>query len=203
MHGHQDIRELLDSLLRATPHMTFNLLAGPYVIPGQPLASFHWRGRGTSTGRTDPPGFEPAGRLLGGRRRRLSRVPRRPDRQPQGRMRPDDGLRPARTNAGCREPGGTGDRRRAARSHASPARVPTTSEYRGLTRHPRQHRRASAFCEAGVMTLIAVAEMFGISGRRNDLAALLERFERWRRESGAAGATSPPRRLPIRVGSCS
>jgi len=27
--------------------------------------------------------------------------------------------------------------------------------------------------------MIAVAEMFGISGRRNELAALLERFERW------------------------
>ena len=27
--------------------------------------------------------------------------------------------------------------------------------------------------------MIAVAEMFGISGRRDELAALLERFERW------------------------
>lgn len=30
-----------------------------------------------------------------------------------------------------------------------------------------------------VMAVIAVAEMFGISGRQNELAALLERFERW------------------------
>lgn len=30
-----------------------------------------------------------------------------------------------------------------------------------------------------MMSVIAVAEMFGISGRRNELAALLERFERW------------------------
>ena len=29
------------------------------------------------------------------------------------------------------------------------------------------------------MAVIAVAEMFGISGRREELAALLERFERW------------------------
>lgn len=29
------------------------------------------------------------------------------------------------------------------------------------------------------MVVIAVAEMFGISGRRGELAALLERFERW------------------------
>jgi quinol monooxygenase YgiN len=30
-----------------------------------------------------------------------------------------------------------------------------------------------------VMVVIAVAEMFGISGRRDELAALLERFESW------------------------
>jgi quinol monooxygenase YgiN len=29
------------------------------------------------------------------------------------------------------------------------------------------------------MTVIAVGEMFGISGRREELAILLERFERW------------------------
>jgi quinol monooxygenase YgiN len=29
------------------------------------------------------------------------------------------------------------------------------------------------------MAVIAVAEMFGISGRRNELGAVLERFERW------------------------
>ena len=29
------------------------------------------------------------------------------------------------------------------------------------------------------MTVFAVAEMFGISGRREELAGLLERFERW------------------------
>ena len=50
------------------------------------------------------------------------------------------------------------------------------------------------------MTLIAVAEMFGISGRRNDLAALLERFERWaagergcRRYVAAATLADPSR----------
>jgi quinol monooxygenase YgiN len=30
-----------------------------------------------------------------------------------------------------------------------------------------------------VVVVVAVAEMFGISGRRDELAALLERFERW------------------------
>jgi quinol monooxygenase YgiN len=29
------------------------------------------------------------------------------------------------------------------------------------------------------MVVVAVAEMFGISGRREELATLLERFERW------------------------
>src|ERR1700716_1559347 len=29
------------------------------------------------------------------------------------------------------------------------------------------------------MVVIAIAEMFGISGRRDELAGLLERFERW------------------------
>jgi steroid delta-isomerase-like uncharacterized protein len=62
MHGHADVREFLDALWRAIPDMTFELLAGPYVIPGEPRASFHWRGSGTFTGRMDPPGFAPTGR---------------------------------------------------------------------------------------------------------------------------------------------
>jgi|HubBroStandDraft_6_1064221.scaffolds.fasta_scaffold00593_11 steroid delta-isomerase-like uncharacterized protein len=62
MHGHADVREFLEALWRATPDMTFELLAGPYVIPGKPCASFHWRGRGTFTGPMDPPGFAPTGR---------------------------------------------------------------------------------------------------------------------------------------------
>jgi quinol monooxygenase YgiN len=36
-----------------------------------------------------------------------------------------------------------------------------------------------AVCEAQIMAVIAVAEMFGISGRREELTRLLERFERW------------------------
>ena len=62
MHGLRDAREFLQALWRATPDMTFELLAGPYVIPGEPRASFHWRGRGTFTGPMDPPGFAPTGR---------------------------------------------------------------------------------------------------------------------------------------------
>jgi len=62
MHGHHDVREFLQALWRAVPDMTFELLDGPYVIPGEPRASFHWRGSGTFTGRMDPPGFAPTGR---------------------------------------------------------------------------------------------------------------------------------------------
>ena len=62
MHGHDDVREFLQALWRAVPDMTFELLDGPYVIPGEPRASFHWRGSGTFTGRMDPPGFAPTGR---------------------------------------------------------------------------------------------------------------------------------------------
>lgn len=50
------------------------------------------------------------------------------------------------------------------------------------------------------MVVIAVAEMFGTSGRRDELAALLERFERWaagepgcRRYTFAATLADPSR----------
>ena len=50
------------------------------------------------------------------------------------------------------------------------------------------------------MVVIAVAELFGISGRRNELTALLERFERWaagepgcRRYTFAAALADPSR----------
>ncbi len=62
MRGHDQVREFLEALWRAVPDMTFELLDGPYVIPDEPRASFHWRGTGTFTGRMDPPGFAPTGR---------------------------------------------------------------------------------------------------------------------------------------------
>jgi steroid delta-isomerase-like uncharacterized protein len=62
MHGHADVRTFLAALWRAMPDMTFELLDGPYVIPGESRASFHWRGFGTFTGPMDPPGFAPTGR---------------------------------------------------------------------------------------------------------------------------------------------
>jgi steroid delta-isomerase-like uncharacterized protein len=62
MHGHADVREFLEAIWRATPDMTFELIAGPYVIPGEPRAAFHWRGGGTHTGPLEPPGFAPTGR---------------------------------------------------------------------------------------------------------------------------------------------
>jgi steroid delta-isomerase-like uncharacterized protein len=62
MRGHTDVREFLEALWRGIPDMAFELLDGPYVVPGQPRAAFHWRGSGTFTGPLDPPGFAPTGR---------------------------------------------------------------------------------------------------------------------------------------------
>lgn len=62
MHGHAEVREFLMALWGAVPDMTFELIAGPYVLPGEPRSSFHWRGHGTFTGVMDPPGFAPTGR---------------------------------------------------------------------------------------------------------------------------------------------
>jgi steroid delta-isomerase-like uncharacterized protein len=62
MHGHGDVREFLEALWRAVPDMAFELIDGPYVIPGEARASFRWRGTGTFTGLMDPPGFAPTGR---------------------------------------------------------------------------------------------------------------------------------------------
>ena len=62
MRGHADVREFLEAIWRATPDMTFELLTGPYVIPGEPRAAFHWRGWGTHKGLLEPPGFAPTGR---------------------------------------------------------------------------------------------------------------------------------------------
>lgn len=51
------------------------------------------------------------------------------------------------------------------------------------------------------MVVVAVADMFGISGRRGELAALLEHFERWAAgEPGCQRYTFAPR-WPIRAGS--
>ena len=63
MHGHSDVREFLNAIWRAMPDMTFDLLAGPYVIPGEPRAAFHWRGLWNAPRvRSEPPGFAPTGR---------------------------------------------------------------------------------------------------------------------------------------------
>ncbi len=62
MRGHADVREFLAGLWRATPDMTFELVTGPYVVPGEACASFHWRGYGTFIGPMEPPGFAPTGR---------------------------------------------------------------------------------------------------------------------------------------------
>jgi steroid delta-isomerase-like uncharacterized protein len=62
MRGHADVRELLESTWRAAPDLKTEFLSGPYVIPGEPRAAFHWRTTGTHTGPLEPPGFAPTGR---------------------------------------------------------------------------------------------------------------------------------------------
>lgn len=62
MRGHAEVREFVEALWRAMPDMRFELITGPYVIPGEARASFQWRGSGTFTGPMHPPGFAPTGR---------------------------------------------------------------------------------------------------------------------------------------------
>jgi steroid delta-isomerase-like uncharacterized protein len=62
MRGHADVREFLDAIWTAFPDMTFELIGGPYVIPGQPRSAVYWRSRGTHTGPMDPPGLAATGR---------------------------------------------------------------------------------------------------------------------------------------------
>ena len=62
MRGHADVREFLESNWRAMPDLKFEMLSGPYVIPGEPRAAIHWRGWATHTGPIEPPGFAPTGR---------------------------------------------------------------------------------------------------------------------------------------------
>ena len=104
MRGHADVREFVEVSWRAMPDMTFELLAGPYVIPGEPRAAFHWRGwatqyrpaRASWLGGHRPP--------LGAGRCRFSRVSRRSRVQVAGRVRHVERLAPTRPHAGGRRP---------------------------------------------------------------------------------------------------
>jgi steroid delta-isomerase-like uncharacterized protein len=61
MRGPAEIRPFLESIWRALPDLRFEVLEGPYVVPGRPKAATHWRGTATFTGPLDPPGFAPTG----------------------------------------------------------------------------------------------------------------------------------------------
>jgi steroid delta-isomerase-like uncharacterized protein len=61
MRGHGDVRAFLDFAWRAMPDMRFEVVDGPFLIPGQPKAAFYWKGTGTLTGPLDPPGLAPTG----------------------------------------------------------------------------------------------------------------------------------------------
>jgi steroid delta-isomerase-like uncharacterized protein len=64
MRGHADVRAFLDSSWTAIPDLRFELIEGPYIVPGQPKAAFHWRGTGTHTGPLNPPGFAATARSM-------------------------------------------------------------------------------------------------------------------------------------------
>jgi steroid delta-isomerase-like uncharacterized protein len=64
MHGHGDVRTFLDSAWRAFPDLRFEVVEGPYIVPGQSKAAFFWKGSGTHTGLLDPPGFAPTGNRI-------------------------------------------------------------------------------------------------------------------------------------------
>jgi hypothetical protein len=60
--GCVDPWEFLDAVWKAFPDLTFEMIEGPYVIPGEPRSAVYARGRATHTGRLDPPGFAATGR---------------------------------------------------------------------------------------------------------------------------------------------
>jgi steroid delta-isomerase-like uncharacterized protein len=64
MRGHGDVHGFLDYVWRAFPDLRFEMVDGPYIVPGQPKAAFYWKGSGTHTGSLDPPGFAPTGNRI-------------------------------------------------------------------------------------------------------------------------------------------
>src|SRR4051812_30501879 len=64
MRGHADVREFLEFTWRAFPDLRFDMSDGPYIVPGQPKAAFHWTGGGTHSGSIDPPGFAHTGKQI-------------------------------------------------------------------------------------------------------------------------------------------
>jgi steroid delta-isomerase-like uncharacterized protein len=64
MRGHADVREFLEYAWTGLPDAHFEAIEGPYLHPDEPKASFYWRGTGTNTGPTDPPGLAPTGKSV-------------------------------------------------------------------------------------------------------------------------------------------
>jgi steroid delta-isomerase-like uncharacterized protein len=64
MRGHGDVGEFLASVWRGLPDLEFEMVEGPFLHPGEPVATFYWKGTGTFAGPLDPPGFAPTGARL-------------------------------------------------------------------------------------------------------------------------------------------
>jgi len=61
MRGHAEVRTFLESVWRAMPDLEFEMVEGPFVREGQPVAAFYWKGSGTFSGPLDPPRLAPTG----------------------------------------------------------------------------------------------------------------------------------------------
>jgi steroid delta-isomerase-like uncharacterized protein len=64
MRSHDDVRRFLAFAWTAMPDLRFEMVDGPYLVPGEPKAAFYWKGSGTHTGPLDPPGFAATGKRL-------------------------------------------------------------------------------------------------------------------------------------------
>jgi len=64
MNGHDEVREFLESVWKSLPDAHFGFIEGPFLHPSEPKAAFYWRGTGTNSGPTDPPGLKPTGKSL-------------------------------------------------------------------------------------------------------------------------------------------
>ncbi len=64
MRGHDDVREFLKFAWTGLPDAHFEFIDGPFLDPTGPKAAFYWRGTGTHSGPTDPPGLAPTGKRV-------------------------------------------------------------------------------------------------------------------------------------------
>ena len=63
MHGRAEVSAFYaDTIWRAFPNLTLELVDGPFFHPHAPRVSMNWLASGTHTGLLDPPGLAPTGK---------------------------------------------------------------------------------------------------------------------------------------------